>query len=652
MLQTSTTKTARAVPCTDPRTAPTPEPPGTLFGTADVPPAPTRAHRVLARSEPSVVLPAIVTRTGTPRAVPLAQAATAVRAAIARSGALTVDVETTGYPVGHRCHRLRTVQLGDAHTAVVLDAGDPAHARTATALLAEAPVLHAHSAVADLVPLAHAGLIDPETAWERVCDTVILAQLASPATTGTDPGLKALAARILGGTAAVSPAADAARAALFTRGGWLSSPTPTTPAARSGWAQADPGWVVMARYAAADVLDTAALAAALPRPPAGLLAREHALARLTARITHTGLPLDSTHVQALLREHTTERARAAARVQALGIANPGSATQLAAALHAAGAELPPTATGGLSVAAPVLLPLRATPGRVGELAGAVLDYRHHNTVITTFLTPYQELATHGDGRLRPTIHTLGADTGRMSCVRPNLQNVPRQGAIRACITADPGHLLISADFSGVELRVAAALSGDTTLQRMICEGVDLHWMIARQVFGPHASKADRYTVKRGVFGRLYGGGIPTLARQIHCPQPTTAAMAATLDALTPRLTAWSARLRNQVKAGRTHYQTYTGAIVHLPGAYPHKAPNYAIQRTARELLADALLRWNDTPWSRCVILPVHDEILAMVPTPDAPHATAALLACMRTTLHGVPIHAEASTPSHAWADAA
>ena len=74
---------------------------------------------------------------------------------------------------------------------------------------------------------------------------------------------------------------------------------------------------------------------------------------------------------------------------------------------------------------------------------------------------------YGDGRVRPTVYTLGARTGRMSCVRPNCQNVPRSGGVRGCIIADSGHLLISADFAGIELRVAAALSGDTQLARII-----------------------------------------------------------------------------------------------------------------------------------------------------------------------------------------
>jgi DNA polymerase I-like protein with 3'-5' exonuclease and polymerase domains len=67
---------------------------------------------------------------------------------------------------------------------------------------------------------------------------------------------------------------------------------------------------------------------------------------------------------------------------------------------------------------------------------------------------------------------------------------------------------------------------------------------------------------------------------------------------------------------------------------------------------DALLRWQATPWGNAVLLPVHDEILVMVPEPDAMAASEALVACMETELNGVPILAAASEPSYAWADAA
>ena len=197
------------------------------------------------------------------------------------------------------------------------------------------------------------------------------------------------------------------------------------------------------------------------------------------------------------------------------------------------------------------------------------------------------MATAGSG---PRVYTLGAGTGRMTCTRLNLQQVPRQGGVRACITADAGHTLISADFSGVELRVAAALSGDESLAAIIADGRDLHREIARQVWGPDAGKRERYSAKRIVFGRLYGGGIPTLAKQGGVTEQLAGSAVDVLDSLTPGLSAWSRRVREHVRQGDTRFRTYAGRVIYLPLAFPHKAPNYCIQGTARELLVDALLR--------------------------------------------------------------
>jgi len=290
-------------------------------------------------------------------------------------------------------------------------------------------------------------------------------------------------------------------------------------------------------------------------------------------------------------------------------------------------------------------------GQAGALVAAVLEFRHHDTVLGTFLEPYRQLVECGDGRARPTIYTLGTDTGRMSCVRPNLQQLPREGSVRACITADPGYLLVSADFSGVELRVAAALSGDADLQEMIAAGEDVHWRIARAVWGPGATKADRYTAKRIVFGRLYGGGVPTLAAQAGISETLAASAVDVLDSMTPGLSRWSRQLRDMARAGAVVMPTYAGRVIHLIRDYPHKAPNYAIQGTARELLVDAIERWEQTRWAGSVVLPVHDEVLAMVPEAEAEVATAELVRCMTTDLYGVAIVAEASAPTFAWADA-
>jgi DNA polymerase I-like protein with 3'-5' exonuclease and polymerase domains len=591
----------------------------------------------------------VVNRAGTVVPVTLGQAEVIVQGAVDRSAALTVDVETSGYPVGHADYVLRSVQLGDATAAVVLHPVE--HADAIRELIARAPVLHAHSATADLVPLADAGLADAESCWERMHDTVIPAKLADPASTGADPGLKKLAPAVLR-DASVVDGADVARSALFKAGRWLTDTKVDTPVEKSGWAQVETGCATMLRYAASDVLDTAALAQALPRPAPDIYERERLAQRMTARVTHHGIRLDPEHIADLTGRHLAARAEAAGLVRALGVDNPGSDQQVGNAAAQLGAKLPTTPGGRPSVAAGVLEPLRDVEGPLGRLVGAVLDYRHHDTALGLFLEPYRLLCAQGDGRARPTVYTLGTDTGRMSCVRPNLQQMSRQGGIRACLTADPGQLMIGADFSGVEIRVAAALSQDANLLRMLVDGRDLHTEIARLVWGPDATQAHRYKAKPMVFQRLYGGSVAGLARQAGVSLAVAQAVVDALDALTPQLSAWSAALSHAVRGGMSQFRSYSGRVIHLPRDRPHAAPNYAIQGSARELLVDALVKWRATRWGSCVLLPVHDELDVFVPAEDAEQATAELVGCMSTRLFGVVIEAKPAAPSFAWADAA
>jgi DNA polymerase I-like protein with 3'-5' exonuclease and polymerase domains/phage/plasmid-associated DNA primase len=611
------------------------------------------ARRVAAGEVSS--LPVVVGRDGTITSGLLGDPARLV-AMLTRSGSLTVDVETSGYPVGHPDYALRTVQLGDAQIAVVFDPADPEQAEVIRSALAVAPVLHAHSATADLVPLVHAGLTD-EFAWERMHDTVIPAKLADPSSTGSDPGLKQLAGAVLG-VHATAPAADAARDELFKVNKWLKDIEATTPVERSGWAQVDSTCATMQRYAASDVLDTAALATRLPALPPEVVERERTVQRITARVAHRGLRIDRDHVRTLTEEHQPAMEAAAGRIRGMGVENPGSDRQLATKLGELGVTLPRTKPsakfpdGQASVAAGVLEALHGLSGGAAELVEAVLAYRHHETVLSTFLGPYRVLCERGDGRARPTVYTLGTDTGRMSCVRPNLQQLPRQGGVRACITADPGYTLVSADFSGVEIRVMAALSQDPELIRQLREGVDLHAMVAEIAFGPTWTKSNRYTAKRGVFGWAYGGGVESLARQIGVSVAVMQAIVDALRQIAPAYVAWSDEVKRQVRRGATQMPTYAGRTIHLPREYPHKAPNYCIQGTARELLVDALLAWDQTRWTGSVVLPVHDEIVAVVPEADAQEATAELVRCMTRELYGISIIAEASEPSFAWRDSA
>jgi DNA polymerase I-like protein with 3'-5' exonuclease and polymerase domains len=129
-------------------------------------------------------------------------------------------------------------------------------------------------------------------------------------------------------------------------------------------------------------------------------------------------------------------------------------------------------------------------------------------------------------------------------------------------------------------------------------------------------------------------------------------MVEALDAFLPQLAAWSEWLRQEIRRGRMPvFETYSGRQIHIQRQFPHKGPNYAIQGTAREALVDALVKWNQTKWAKCTLLPVHDELDVWVPADQAEEASRVLQECMTSEINGVPIVAKLDPPSPFWADA-
>lgn len=671
-------------------------------------------------------LPAVVLRDGTVRHVPLADA---LDAASLYLGALCLDVETSGYWIGHRHYQLRTVQLGGEEMAVVLDAADPAQMAVASWALKGARKLHAHSATADLAPCVHAGLIGWDEGWAKMHDSVLYAKLSDPRLTGSEAnGLKDLAADLLH-EYATAPAAEAAKNALFKALGCKVKTESTDPPEENGWYQVDKRAVTMIRYAGSDVLDLAAVLRTLPELPVAeaVLTRERRVQAQCARLALEGANLDKPHVKKLIGEHEASRVMHRENVLKLSdgrITNPSSPDVGAALL-----EIDPSLAGVLELSAKTGKPsaAKASLARIRDvelselgwptqyevnnhqqqnpvsyhLAREILAYRHDVTTLGLLLRPLENLCDHGDGKMRPVVYTISADTGRMSTVRPNSQQFSKKGGVRACVQAPPGYRGISADFTGCEIRVAAALAGDRKLLEAEtspfcykCErdsfledpcpcgvktegGVTevaghtgLHWLAAHLTFGKDAVKGDRYAAKAVIFRKLFGGA----------PDSEVAAKIANVfdTRIAPQYAAWDAWLRQCWYSGSkvyrdyatgqnfatdlpgrsryAIYQTYSGRQIYATkGA--HAVGNYAIQGTARELLVDGLLRWADGPYRDAVIIPVHDELIGFVREDVAKEATRSLVECMATDVLSVPgwrvaVGADADEPWTSWPDAA
>jgi DNA polymerase-1 len=140
------------------------------------------------------------------------------------------------------------------------------------------------------------------------------------------------------------------------------------------------------------------------------------------------------------------------------------------------------------------------------LAGLLRDYRAANKRARTY-GPQWIKGSYRDGRVYAGWRQLGAESGRMSCSAPNLQNLPRDLRYRCCFTAPPGRLLVKADYSQIELRIAAKIANENAMMGAYARGDDLHTLTARLLLGKNEiTKDDRQLAKAVNFGLLYGMG--------------------------------------------------------------------------------------------------------------------------------------------------
>ena len=158
------------------------------------------------------------------------------------------------------------------------------------------------------------------------------------------------------------------------------------------------------------------------------------------------------------------------------------------------------------------------------IAALVIEHRQLQKLKSTYLDALPQLAD-GEGRIHTTFNQVGTATGRLSSTNPNLQNIPTRTAIgreiRTAFIAAPGNLLMSADYSQIELRLMAHFSQDPLLLNAYRTGVDIHTLTASEVFGVDAatmSKETRARAKAVNFGIVYGISPFGLAAQLGIDQ--------------------------------------------------------------------------------------------------------------------------------------
>lgn len=394
-----------------------------------------------------IELPAVVSRDGRVQSLTLKTAANILDM---YEDEMCLDVETSGYWIGHNFYELRTIQLGGEEMAVVLDADDQGQLAVAAYGLKIAKILHAHSAMADVIPCVEAGLISWDDAWGKMVDSVLLAKLQDPKMSGSDAdGLKDLAHDMLR-EYATAPAAEKAKNELFKAMGCKIKLKSKDSREVNGWYRVNRFSETMIRYAGSDVLDLAAVIRVMPALPVddSVLQRERLIQEQCAEVAWKGFKLDKAHIKRKIAEHEKSRDELQAQILLLSdgrIVNP-SASQGKSAVGTIMAELFPEIKSKLAISEDSGNPsadkksLSAITEDDGllvfHLSKLILAYRHDVTTLGLLLYPLEDLCDNGDGRMRPIVFTINAATGRMSCVRPNGQQFSRQGGVRASVIGD------------------------------------------------------------------------------------------------------------------------------------------------------------------------------------------------------------------------
>jgi len=272
-----------------------------------------------------------------------------------------------------------------------------------------------------------------------------------------------------------------------------------------------------------------------------------------------------------------------------------------------------------------------------EVPRLVLEFRHLSKLKSTYVDSLPLLAD-SESRVHTTFQAAATSTGRLSSVNPNLQNIPIRTElgreIRAAFIAAPGTQLLSADYSQIELRLLAHLSGDPLLVRAYRQNEDIHTLTASEVFGVSADTMDKETRNRAKavnFGIVYGISSFGLGAQLGIPQAEAKAY---IDRYFARYQGVRAFIEKTLEDTRREgaVRTLFGRVRPIPditsrnpnsrGFAERTAVNTPLQGTAADLIKLAMIsldrKLTERRLKTRMVLQVHDELLFEVPAAETP----------------------------------
>jgi DNA polymerase-1 len=345
-----------------------------------------------------------------------------------------------------------------------------------------------------------------------------------------------------------------------------------------------------------------------------------------------GIAVDQERLRRLSDEFSSDIRRIQGKIDALAgsALNPNSPKQLGEVLYDK-LQLPvlhKTAKGGRSTDEECLQEL----SKLNPLPGQILEYRELSKLKSTYIDTLLELAD-AEGRVHTRFDQAGTETGRLSSLHPNLQNVPVRSEaglkIRSVFVAPKGQVLVSADYSQIDLRVLAHVSQDKTLIEAFEKNVDAHTSTACDIFGVSPAEVDaemRRRAKAVNFGLVYGQTPFGLANVLGIPQKEAADIINRYFALHQGVAEWFEKdLQEARRTGLV--RTFLGRLRRLPELLAKNtalrqfaeraARNTPIQGGSADIIKLAMLKvareLADGKFSARMLLQIHDELLFEVP---------------------------------------
>lgn len=265
-----------------------------------------------------------------------------------------------------------------------------------------------------------------------------------------------------------------------------------------------------------------------------------------------------------------------------------------------------------------------------EIVDLILQYRGVKKLLSTYVDALPLLVNPVTGHIHTSYNQAVTATGRLSSANPNLQNIPVREQMgrpirEAFIPSDDEHLLLSADYSQVELRIMAHLSGDESLREAFMHGEDIHAATAAKIFGKpidEVTSEERRRAKTANFGIIYGISAFGLSQRLDIPRGEAKALIDGYFASYPKVKEYMERVTEQARSdgyvttlfGRRRYlNDINSRNVNARGLAERNAINAPIQGGAADIMKIAMIevarRFREEGIVSRIILQVHDEIV-------------------------------------------